>query len=729
MHFYNLGAHSVIFAWFLLTMDTDELGLSAQPSFRGFRKRWATNLQVDASEDPSQVFVDDSAQLSGNFSSADIFDSVSLPSGWDKISEDGLDNRAETEYEPESPLDMQPEDVFPRVTDPCRFEPSWKQCAMASASKRLKVDLPKLPWEMPEFYGAFRSGDKWAGTGLAGCSRVFLPTAIGLSDVLHSEVVQEAAKPEAVVQFEPPVIRLELKRARKELPDEDIRRLALCKLRSLILQDPLASQLGESIYTMLNGGCSQALVEQSLSDCFRSKASSTLQKRASSLWRLSKILRSLGVLNPLRMSEENLYAALCAMREDGAGATTAQHMIEAIHFLDSTIKLRLMDVRAVVSGRCKGVARDMYLTKSPLTQKQPLRVDHVRCLETKIKDMTSALQCIAGQILFCIHACCRWKDAQRLKSLAIESGHGETLIHADALASKTALSAEQKTRFTPYVALGTGVSQCDWGTTWLDARAVEGLDFYDFTLPSYSERSFRWTESPMSASEATCWLRDFLSDMINPSNAFQYGSHSCKTTVLTWAGRCTQVPFSPAERRLLGHHLEPGMKSVMTYSRESYTNLYSRVLMMFRLIRSGEFNPDLSALERVVLLSDSVCEANMGDTLQPPVEQADISDSESSVASETGEAGEECFAPGAASSQELTSLFPDFPGVPESSLMVHKTSGLVHAMNEDGFLMCGRLPSINFKMYSTLVVDRNLCEGCSQCKRAFSGQPAIASEP
>ena len=217
---------------------------------------------------------------------------------------------------------------------------------------------------------------------------------------------------------------------------------------------------------MLNGGCSHALVEQSLSDCFRSKASSTLQKRASSLWRLSKMLRSQGVLNPLRMSEENLYAALCAMREDGAGATTAQHMIEAIHFLDSTIKLRLMDVRTVVSGRCKGVARDMYLTKSPLTQKQPLLVDHVRCLETKVKDMTSALQCIAGQILFCVHACCRWKDAQRLKSLAIESGHGETLIHADALASKTALSAEQKTRFTPYVALGTGVSQCDWGTTW-----------------------------------------------------------------------------------------------------------------------------------------------------------------------------------------------------------------------------------------------------------------------
>jgi len=104
MHFYNLGAHSVIFAWVLLTMDTDELGLSAQPSFRGFRKRWSTTQQVDASEDPSLVFVDDSAQLSGNFSSADFFDSASLPSGWDKISEDGLGKPAETEYEPESPL-------------------------------------------------------------------------------------------------------------------------------------------------------------------------------------------------------------------------------------------------------------------------------------------------------------------------------------------------------------------------------------------------------------------------------------------------------------------------------------------------------------------------------------------------------------------------------------------------------------------------------------------------
>jgi hypothetical protein len=46
------------------------------------------------------------------------------------------------------------------------------------------------------------------------------------------------------------------------------------------------------------------------------------------------------------------------------------------------------------------------------------------------------------------------------------------------------------------------------------------------------------------------------------------------------------------------------MKSILTYSRESYTALYSKVLMMFRCMRSGENHPDLPAIDRVVQLSD-----------------------------------------------------------------------------------------------------------------------------
>ena len=195
------------------------------------------------------------------------------------------------------------------------------------------------------------------------------------------------------------------------------------------------------------------MVEQSIGDCFRAKASSTLQKRAGSLWRLSKLLRKRGLLQPLRLTEEDLYGALCTMRDDKAGATSAQHVLEALNFLDATAKFCIVDLRQVISGRCRGVARHMYLGKSPLEQKNSLLLEHVRHLEQLLKSLPTSMQCILGQILFCVHSCCRWKDSQRIQNLTIEVGHGEALIHADAIASKTAVSLEARTSFLPYVAL------------------------------------------------------------------------------------------------------------------------------------------------------------------------------------------------------------------------------------------------------------------------------------
>ena len=47
--------------------------------------------------------------------------------------------------------------------------------------------------------------------------------------------------------FEPPALKVNLKKVRHEPPDEDIRRVAIYKIRDLILQDPLATQLGNSV--------------------------------------------------------------------------------------------------------------------------------------------------------------------------------------------------------------------------------------------------------------------------------------------------------------------------------------------------------------------------------------------------------------------------------------------------------------------------------------------------
>ena len=222
----------------------------------------------------------------------------------------------------------------------------------------------------------------------------------------------------------------------------------------------------------------------------------------------------------------------------------------------------------------------------------------------------------------------------------------------------------------------------------------------------------------MSASEATFWLREFLDGAVKPGAELNYGSHSCKTTVLTWAGRCLRVPFTPTDRRLLGHHLEASMKSILTYSRESYVTLYSKVLQMFRLIREQSFDPDLPAIDRVVQLSEEPLEEGHSEVAEQSNEHEIVSDSESSVASECGTAGVQMFCDERGGA-ELTSLFPDFAGVPESSLMVHRVSGLIHVINEDGYLLCGRQPSLNFKEYGQMLGDRSLCEGCSQCKKAF----------
>ncbi len=84
---------------------------------------------------------------------------------------------------------------------------------------------------------------------------------------------------------------------------------------------------------------------------------------------------------PLRVAEGQLYEALCHFRRTGAGVTSAQHMIEALYFLEGTVQFTSSDINTTISVRCKGVARDMYFSKNPLEQKSPLRVEHVRWLE------------------------------------------------------------------------------------------------------------------------------------------------------------------------------------------------------------------------------------------------------------------------------------------------------------------------------------------------------------
>ena len=324
----------------------------------------------------------------------------------------------------------------------------------------------------------------------------------------------------------------------------------------------------------------------------------------------------------------------------------------------------------------------MFLGKDPLQQKHPLRVEHVAWLEDLIQNSSPMHGCVIGQILFCIHAACRWRDSQRLRKLYIESSHSESLLNADAISSKTSLTLDAKTRFIPYAALGYGVGgNSDWAQKWLHSRRAEGLLMDEFVLPSFSLRRGRWLDQRMSSSEATCFLREYLAQRFPGESISNYSSHSCKSTLLTWAGRSTTVVFTMPERRILGHHLDPNTKSVLTYSRESYTSLYAKVLLMYIKIRSGEFRPDLRAIERVIQFAeaaetgpefpttgaDPVPGGSKGDIAVDPIE---VSDSESSVASDVELAMD---LDGEGPDKDILGS-SDFPGVPPSDMLVHSTS-------------------------------------------------------
>ena len=384
-----------------------------------------------------------------------------------------------------------------------------------------------------------------------------------------------------------------------------------------------------------------------------------------------------------------------------------------MQFLDATAKFTVVGFSEVVSACCRGVARDLYLTKDPLQQKVPLTVQQVRKLELSMQTVGSVFRCVLGQIPCCVHACCRWEDAQHLKSIPTESGHGETLLYADALISKTVVTTEPRTGSLLYAAIGSGILMVDWAHLWLEARDVEGLACTGCVLPSCSEKQACWLETPMNASEATAWSRVFLEGTFQ---ARASGLHSCKTTLLTWAGRCVKVSFSPAGRRLLGHHLDPSMKSFLCHSRESFTTLYSKVLRMFRLIRSGKYCPDMLAIERVVQCADGVGEERLAMD-EKVVEEAVISDSDSSVASSVSAAGDQTD--DQLVTERCVSLFPSFPGVPEANLFVHNLSGLVHVVNEGDIMLFGRPTSSNFRPYAK-VTESDPLASCRQRLRPRS---------
>lgn len=132
-------------------------------------------------------------------------------------------------------------------------ELAWRSAALTAEFERARHDSEELPWEVEG--STFRTTDRWYDTVLASLDKVFTPACFDVSDVWQSEVVKSRPL-SSQYAAEMLVIPFELKRAR----------------RDIVLQDPLATQLGASRRGRLDQGSLHYDTDQSFRDCFRMKA-------------------------------------------------------------------------------------------------------------------------------------------------------------------------------------------------------------------------------------------------------------------------------------------------------------------------------------------------------------------------------------------------------------------------------------------------------------------------
>ena len=125
-----------------------------------------------------------------------------------------------------------------------------------------------------------------------------------------------------------------LRRIRIPISDDELRAGALKRLKVLVLLDPEGTQLGMSLLQKTLTLKDDDEIRQSLSDAFKGKAATTLQKRGLSLQAFVAKHFEVHEGSPWRVSEDQLYATLCALRAGGAKASTANHMLEALRLME-----------------------------------------------------------------------------------------------------------------------------------------------------------------------------------------------------------------------------------------------------------------------------------------------------------------------------------------------------------------------------------------------------------
>ena len=667
---------------------------------RGFRQRWAS---ADRAPQPGEA----------EFDSLDLFGPQESEHGEPGDSQSIVPS-------PSEPLQstlgdaghLESEDVSAAISS------HVSQIGVATAFSILRSREIKMPWERGPLAPLFtkRFSDDVAAASVKPCR-------VGLKDIISPTPrphIDSAGLPVSTFS----AISRRIAKCRIHVEEDELRTKALNQFKVLICMDLDATQLGQSLSTVL--GTVDPSVEplRVLQDAMSNKATGTLLKRASSMWKFACWLEFFELGTCFNQTEQVLYSYMNYMRDTGAAPTSAAHFVEALRFCNQVFKFQKMDIESLLSARVTGASHSMFLKKRKLTQAPALPVAAVNIFEKIcLHSPDPHKRVIAGALLFCIFACVRWFDAMRIESLQSDKYHTMLILEAATSKHKTSMSKEAKTRLLPYTALGKFLEEYHWGDAFMQARTTCGLDEQQLFLPSWNEVGASWSSHVMSSGECTCWMREFLEEEFG-EKALSFSSHGCKATLLTWAAMTTL--FSCEERTLLGHHIEPQTKSSTTYNRDSQILLQLKVSQLISQIKSGKLQPDASRAQRLsMLLGDEDLDSSHN-AQEPGVETINWTQSDDS----DDHYADDDAPLHSVRHTEKGERDPVPEGASSNRWFVHAYTGMVHGMapGHDS-LACGRKVTVNLQETSLDKIDVDAATMCIQCNMAIKrGAPSNANE-
>lgn len=252
------------------------------------------------------------------------------------------------------------------------------------------------------------------------------------------------------------------------------------------------------------------------------------------------------------------------------------------------------------------------------------------------------------------------------------------------------------------------------------------------------------------------WLRELLIlGGASKESAAKKSTHSLKVTPISWMAKFNvELPI----RRLFGHHVDPGTKSALTYSRDAMSGPLNVYIDILNQIRDRTFDPDSTRSARLKMKLSKILTTSprkpspspqpvdsdeeqlnsyWKDHVESPTldlpelevqedvglcrdfaqSQADVSSSESDSSSESSDSDlSESEVPNPKNDDELVSQLFQESASPQSFLGIvyqHNRSGVIHAKgNKPDRMCCGQLIHSGYSRVSKLEFHWPICKNC-----------------